>query len=359
MSVRRSDPGPDGEAQVIGLRCGRCPRRLAPMAASDASSSGQPTEPGLSVFISYRREGTGAEAGRLADALIARFGEERVFLDIDNIPLGVDFTAEIARMVGACDVLLAVIGRNWLTIPNDDGERRLDDPDDFVRLEIEAALAREIPVVPVLVQKTRMPRASELPESLGPLARRNGIELRDEAWRSDVQRFIDRLNERASSVVPAVVRQPSSPLNESGRQSGPRPGSPSATLALVQTLAVGFDSADMTKRVETAKQITGLAPDLELADVIGLCKAPKASERTAGAVALGVHMHSSPAAAHFPQVQSVLRDLLGDTSSLVRYRAAEVFLKSPALVPAYKRELDRLARLDDNEQVRTMAAKSL
>jgi TIR domain len=113
------------------------------------------------IFISYRRQDTSDVAGRLYDRLADRFGEARVFMDVDTIELGVDFAEVITSAVGTCEVLLAVIGPNWVTATGKDG-RRLEDPDDIVRLEVEAALAREVRVIPVLVGGAVMPQRGEL-----------------------------------------------------------------------------------------------------------------------------------------------------------------------------------------------------
>jgi TIR domain len=112
------------------------------------------------VFISYRRQESSGLAGRLYDRLAARFGDDRVFMDVDTIALGVDFAEVISQVVSSCEVLLAVIGPRWLTVTDEDGRRRLDDPDDLVRLEIAAALKRDIRVIPVLSRGHRFPAAS-------------------------------------------------------------------------------------------------------------------------------------------------------------------------------------------------------
>jgi hypothetical protein len=115
-----------------------------------------------SVFISYRRQESSGLAGRLFDRLAARFGEDRVFMDIDRIELGVDFAEVIAQEVSTCAVLLAVIGPHWLDAADAAGRRRLEDPDDIVRLEIQAALDRDIRVIPILVDGATMPRPQQL-----------------------------------------------------------------------------------------------------------------------------------------------------------------------------------------------------
>jgi polar amino acid transport system substrate-binding protein len=127
------------------------------------------------IFISYRRQDTGWPAGRLYDLLIERFPAEQVFKDVDNIDPGDDFVERLTAAVASCDVLLALIGPQWLTITDENGQRRLDNPEDWVRLEIETALTRRIRVIPILVDDARMPRENELPATLSPLIRRNAV----------------------------------------------------------------------------------------------------------------------------------------------------------------------------------------
>ena len=140
-----------------------------------------------SVFISYRREDSGGHAGRLCDHLRTRFGGASVFMDVTDIEAGVDFVDVLQRAVGSCDVLLAVIGREWLTCTDRNGRRRLDDPHDFIRLEIGIALTRNVRVIPVLVEGAAVPTASELPSDLAGLTRRQAVELRDARWNADVE----------------------------------------------------------------------------------------------------------------------------------------------------------------------------
>ena len=136
-----------------------------------------PAEAQGRIFISYRRNDSAYPAGWLFDRLAERFGKEQIFKDVDSIELGEDFVEEIGEAVGQADVLLALIGERWLNAPDEHGGRRLDDPEDFVRIEIEAALARKLRVIPILVEGAGMPREEQLPESLRPLARRQALEL--------------------------------------------------------------------------------------------------------------------------------------------------------------------------------------
>jgi hypothetical protein len=129
------------------------------------------------IFISYRRQETAWPAGRLYDVLVEHFPAEQVFKDVDNIEPGEDFVERITAAVGSCDVLLALIGREWLTMTDENGQRRIDNPEDYVRLEIETALTRKIRVIPILVDEARIPRVNELPATLAPLVRRNAVEI--------------------------------------------------------------------------------------------------------------------------------------------------------------------------------------
>ena len=140
------------------------------------------------IFLNYRREDSSGHSGRLFDALSGHFAG-RLFMDVDTLEPGVDFVEAIEQAVGSCEVLIVVIGREWLTVQDAAGQRRLDDPADFVRLEVETALERKIRVIPVLVQGAPMPRAEELPPSLARLSRRNAIEISDARWAYDVDRL--------------------------------------------------------------------------------------------------------------------------------------------------------------------------
>ncbi|HEY8186292.1 MAG TPA: SUMF1/EgtB/PvdO family nonheme iron enzyme [Pyrinomonadaceae bacterium] len=141
------------------------------------------------IFISYRRDDSSGHAGRLFDKLVDHFGKDRIFMDIDTIEPGEDFIAVIENAVTSCDVLLAIIGKRWLS-GSDRGSGRLDNPNDFVRLEIGTALSRDIRVIPVLVQRARMPNPQEVPDDLVKLTRRNAVELSDLRWQNDVDQLI-------------------------------------------------------------------------------------------------------------------------------------------------------------------------
>lgn len=146
----------------------------------------------LRVFISYRRSDCQPQANGLNDGLRHRLPGARVFMDIDSIPFGVDFEQHIREEIRSCDVVLVLIGDQWLDVRDAAGQRRVEDPQDFVRLEIENALASSrVRVVPVLVEDAAMPPVSALPASIARLARLSAIELSDRRWQADLERLAD------------------------------------------------------------------------------------------------------------------------------------------------------------------------
>jgi hypothetical protein len=156
------------------------------------------------IFVSYRRDDCAGHAGRLYDRLCDRFGANRIFMDVDSIEPGEDFVEVIDKTVGSCNILLAVIGREWLS-SSLDGKRRLDDSADFVRLEIATALRREIRVIPVLVQGAAMPEAKDLPDDLKRLARRNALDVDDLHWHAGIERLIGTIEKLVEKGAPAAV----------------------------------------------------------------------------------------------------------------------------------------------------------
>ena len=151
------------------------------------------------VFISYRRQETAWPARQLYDALVAELGPDRVFKDVDDIEPGDDFVERIQSAVGSCQVLLALIGPQWLTVTDAKGARRLDDPEDFVRLEVETALNRDdVRVIPILVDNARMPTPPELPKGLAGLTRRQAVEINPVNF--DTRRLLRVLNHTLNDV---------------------------------------------------------------------------------------------------------------------------------------------------------------
>lgn len=162
------------------------------------------------IFISYRRGDTSGHALLVRNGLEDHFGPGHVFMDIATIAPGRDFTEAIAEGVGSSDVLLALIGRDWLSSVDEDGRRRLDDPEDFVATEIRSAIERGVRVIPLLVGGAAMPRSQELPDGLRRLARLQAFEMSDGRWSYDLRRLIESVDEEASPAPqPSPTASPS------------------------------------------------------------------------------------------------------------------------------------------------------
>jgi hypothetical protein len=186
------------------------------------------------IFISYRREDTEGQAGRLFTDLGRIFGPNSVFMDVAGLEAGRDFRRAIDQQVSSCGVLLAVIGKSWLDVKDASGQRRLDDPHDFVRLETAAALKRDIPVVPVLVHGAQMPKADQLPPDMADLVYRSALEVTHARWDSDVQVLAAQLRPYVDSGPPAA--SPAAPLSPPATQ-GRSPLVPVAAAVAVLVLA--------------------------------------------------------------------------------------------------------------------------
>jgi hypothetical protein len=163
----------------------------------------------IMIFISYRREDSADISGRIYDRLADHFGNAAVFKDVDDIPLGVNFKTYLNDIVKQCAVELVVIGPQWLDVTDRSGRRRLDDPTDFVRIEVEAALRRDIPIVPLLAQGASMPGQDRLPPGMAELTYRNGIPVRpDPDFHRDMDRLIRELEKYVLPEKPAARPQP-------------------------------------------------------------------------------------------------------------------------------------------------------
>ena len=238
------------------------------------------------IFISYRRDDSAPYAGRLYDRLTARFGKGQVFMDIDHIEPGEDFVEVINRKVSACETAVVLIGKAWLSATDGEGRRRLDDPEDFVRLEVAAALQRKVRVVPVLVGGAAMPRMQQLPEPLALLSRRNAIEISDSHFHADVDRLIGALERSAVPSAPgtgdtlpyqgfapedAEAARVKAPVSS---PSIPHPATPPAVpLSAVETAPTPANSGT----AEPPPQVAS-APDRAVAEV-----APKSPPSSRGA----------------------------------------------------------------------------
>jgi hypothetical protein len=196
-----------------------------------------------SIFINYRRSDTSGYAGRLFDRLADRFGRQRVFMDIEALAPGTDFVAAIDQAVGSCEALIALIGIGWLDAVDAKGRRRLDDPHDYIRLEIATALRRGVPLIPVLVEGARMPSADELPADLAALARRQALELSDTRWDYDVGRLIQAIEVLSRQDRPSGGQRPETdggaPTRVSASQASRR-WRLAVAAAVLLALGVGF-----------------------------------------------------------------------------------------------------------------------
>jgi formylglycine-generating enzyme required for sulfatase activity len=188
---------------------------------------------GTSIFISYRRVDSSDVTGRIYDRLVSAFDRNSVFKDVDSIPFGVDFREHLDEAVSQCQVCLVVMGRTWLEAQDEGGRRRLDSTQDFVRIEIESALKRNIPVIPVLVSGAVMPGPEQLPPSLEPLAYRNAAQVRsDPDFHRDMDRLIAGIQRHfGSAQTPPSPTQPKQTfsfevvtVNDRGEEVNRKPG---------------------------------------------------------------------------------------------------------------------------------------
>jgi hypothetical protein len=216
----------------------------------------------MKIFISYRRDDTIDVVGRIRDRLAREFSADDIYMDIDSIPIGVDFRQHIDSAVRQCDVLLAVIGRDWVSATDSHGARRLDEESDFVRLELLAALDRGIPVVPVLVRDASMPAEVDLPGPLAGLAFRQAIVVRrDPDFHSDML----RLTAGIRSHQPRPTR-PASPPAPSRMAAAPVPAPAPEQAKRVPAVAAATvagarrpSDLDRSKRTERRALAIGVA----------------------------------------------------------------------------------------------------
>ena len=201
--------------------------------------------PKQTIFISYRRQDTAAYAGRIYDRLSAKYGEHNVFMDIDRIEPGQDFVDAINHSVAEAGVLLVLIGREWIKMTDKSGVPRLENPEDFVRLEILAGLEQKTVIVPVLLADAEMPSAQALPAPLQPFARRNAIEISDSRFHSDVDRLIEAIEkifnpQRAAvpPIRPEQRNQSSTPFSSASLR--PNTGFIAAAIAAVALIVGGI-----------------------------------------------------------------------------------------------------------------------
>jgi cellulose biosynthesis protein BcsQ len=200
--VRQLDPPTDFDRERVLAQYAR---------QKTAQQKPEPRTKGGGIFVCYRREDGSSAAGRLYDRLSAYFPRNEIFIDVDSMEPGVDFVDEIERSVRSCDVLIAVIGTRWLTSADREGKRRIDNPEDFVHMQIATALRSGIPVIPVLVDGASMPRSADLPDDLTSLVRRNALFVSHNSFTGDSSRLI--------AVIQRALKSERQPSQPSGVQS--------------------------------------------------------------------------------------------------------------------------------------------
>jgi hypothetical protein len=220
-----------------------------------------PVVPGR-VFMSYRRDDTDFPAAWLYERLTSHLGREQVFKDVDSIELGDDFVAMITSAVGSCDVLLALIGDRWLEMTNDTGQRRLDDPHDFVRLELEAALKRKVRVIPILLGSASMPTADQLPASLSKLTRRQALQLTTARFEADIGRLLrvlDRTLAEQQAQRDAKARAQREAEAKSQQEAEASAGREAEAKAAREAEAKAARDAEVARDAEAAREAEAVA----------------------------------------------------------------------------------------------------
>jgi hypothetical protein len=218
----------------------------------------------MKIFINYRRDDSSDETKRIYDRLVDEdeFEEETVYRDRDSMPLGVGLSEEIKTQILQSDLLLAVIGRNWLDCEKD-GERRLYAPEDWVREEIEIGLEIEINVIPVLVSGAKMPILKKLPETIQPLVKKNRVELRNGLeYDGDMVRLINKLRETPSQIPNRLTRERVLEIIKSARSQGKRPELRNKNLVNIDLNGEDLSGVDFTKANLSFAHLEGL-PNLE------------------------------------------------------------------------------------------------
>jgi hypothetical protein len=205
------------------------------------------------IFLSYRRDDWESAAGGLYDRLVQVFGENQLFMDFDSLDPGLDSVKFLRDQVASCQVLLAVIGKDWVTATDSAGVRRLTNPDDWVRIEIEVALKLNIRVIPVLVNGASMPRPEQLPEGLKSLARRQAIEVTHTRFGRDV--------EHLAQVLKWVLAAPESPSGRGNEPISPievtLPSAAHRTSPDSQYLFISYVREDRVQADELVRELEG------------------------------------------------------------------------------------------------------
>ena len=294
------------------------------------------------IFLSYRRTDSAPTTRRLYDAISERFGAESVYLDTASTAWGEEWQTALENAVAGAEVVIVVIGPKWLFTHDEWGRRRIDNPDDWVRREIELALESDKAILPLLVGEMGMPPLEAFPTPLEELATKQAFRVDDEGWDHQVVTVLVQLESRVPRRVPAG--DPPDNVDARGR---------------FRAVASRFYAAPVQERIAAAEEIAAMGALLDLDDVIAFARSDVAAERVGAAIALAAHLRTSERPREDKRVHAALRDLLNDSRSRVRYRAAEVLRGFPALVPDYEGDLRWRADNDENHFVRRVAQKAL
>ena len=214
---------------------------------------------GGKIFISYRRGDDPGHTGRLFDHLQQSFQPEQLFMDVDSVAPGLDFVRVLEEQVSQCDVVLAMIGPRWVNAVDQHGSRRLDDPNDFVRLEIQSALKQDKRVIPVLVGETRMPRLDELPEVIRPLVRRNAVRLTHERFRTDAHSLVKALQQALDQAE--ALRQAHAEAAQRAQTEAERNREEEAATERAKAQREAEEQARREKEQARLKAISGLSAE--------------------------------------------------------------------------------------------------
>jgi hypothetical protein len=288
------------------------------------------------IFISYRHADSRSATERLYEAITRELAADQVYLDDVSTAAGDDWEPALRSAVAGARLVIAVIGPNWLRAADPWGRRLLDIEDDWVRYELEAALASGTAVLPVLVDGAEMPPPEALPPALTGLGRPQAFKLDDDGRTGAL---LSRLSELVPGLRPA----------DDGEVS---------IRARFEAIAARFDGAGVDERIRVAEEIAGIGGLLTLDEVLELTASEHRAIRVAATIALGVHLRRTAGASEDNRVRSALRLRLDDRSSLVRYRATEALRYFPALVPVFEPALRRL-EAGANQQVARMARRAL
>lgn len=276
------------------------------------------------IFVSYRRSDSSGYAGRLVDSLEETFPGHQLFRDVESIEAGSDFVDAIAKALNASSALIVVIGPRWLDARDAAGGRRLDDPQDFVRIEIATALQSGLKLIPVLVDGAQMPAADKLPEDIRPLARKQGLELSDRRWDYDVGLLFDQLArvpgiQRRLDAAPEPARVAPPPVVER-KSSGTFWKVGGGAVAAVVTLSLfgafsGGDPAPVPAPLPVVSETPASAPTAAPASVpearVPVAAVPVSYEPGPSAVPADRSV-ASPAPAPAPNVAGLWRSPEGD-----------------------------------------------